>query len=276
MIGPTHSAAQPASASYRKNALPVALALALTALLCGCQPDLVVGKWECLQSEADNVGATSEPVAAPWSSGFENAFCDYGAPAGFCYAAERASYEIVSSPVRSGERAAAFSVVSDGEFDGMQARCVRQGELPDAAYYSAFFLIPMAPSAATNWNLMHFRSGDRGPMHGVWDVSLELQTDGSFQVYVFDHLRMLTRTTSGVPAVPIGSWFQLEVYFARATDSRGEFTVYQDGQLALALEGLVTDDARYGQWYVGNLAHSLTPAESTLYVDDVSVSLTRP
>lgn len=235
----------------------------------------MVGKWECLPSDVENVQATSEPVAAPWSSGFENSFCDYRAPAGFCYAAERASYEIVTSPVHSGERAAAFSVVSDGEFDGIQARCVRQGELPDAAYYSAFFLIPKAPSAATNWNLMHFRSGDRGPLHGLWDVSLELHADGSIQVYVFDHLRMLRRATSGVPAVPIGSWFQLEAYFKRSTENLGEFAVYQDGQLALALEGLVTDDSRYGQWYVGNLAHSLTPAESTLYVDDVSVSLTR-
>jgi hypothetical protein len=275
MIGPSHSAVQLAAAFGRKNARFVWLAFA-SLLLLGCEPDLVVGTWECRASDGDEgARSTTEPLAVPWSTSFENAFCDYSAPAGYCYAAERASYEIVTSPVHSGERAAAFGLISDGAFDGLQARCVRRGELPVAAYYSAFFFIPVAPTAANNWNLLHFRSGDAGPMHGIWDVSLERQADGTFQAYVFDHLRQLTRTTDGIPSVPIGAWFQLEVYLRRSANDTGQFALYQDGQLALSLEGLSTDDASYGQWYVGNLAVSLTPAESVLYVDDVSVSLVR-
>jgi hypothetical protein len=274
MTGPSHAAVQLA-ATFRRKAARCIVPL-LCALLLGCEPDLVVGKWECRASVGDDgVEMATEPAAVPWSTSFENAFCDYSAPAGFCYAAERASYQVVTSPVHSGKRAAAFSLSADGAFDGYQTRCVRQGELPKAAYYSAFFLIPEAPSAASNWNLMHFRSGDGGPAHGLWDVSLERQADGTFQVYLFDFLRSLTRATTDVPAVPIGSWFELELYLERAADGTGEVALYQDGQLALALDGLVTDDATYGQWYVGNLAASLTPAESVLYVDDVSIRLTR-
>jgi len=107
--------------------------------------------------------------------------------------------------------------------------------------------------------------------HGLWDVSLARRADGSFHVYAYDFLRTQTRDeTSGVP-VPIGGWFQLEVYLKRATDATGQFDVYQDGELVLSVKGLETDDSDFGQWYVGNLADSLTPAESTLYVDDVSI-----
>jgi hypothetical protein len=274
MIAPSHSAVQHASAIRRKKI--GLLAACLSWQLLGCEPELIVGRWECRASDGDErVPRTTEPVVTPWSTGFENAFCDYGAPAGYCYAIEPATYDIVTSPVHSGSRAAAFRLSSNGALGQMQTRCVRQGELPVAAYYSAFFFIPAAPSAASNWNLMHFRSGDGGPTHGIWDVSLQRQPDGSFEVYAFDFLRRLTRTASGVPPVPIGVWFQLEVYLRRAADDTGEFAVYQDGQLALALDGLSTDDASYGQWYTGNLAASLTPAESVLYVDDVSVSLVR-
>jgi hypothetical protein len=213
-----------------------------------------------------------DPVAVPWSTGFEDGICGYRNAGGFCYAKEDASYEIVSTPVHSGESAAAFSV-ANGTFDGMQARCVRQGTLPNVAYYSAFFFIPSAPTAANNWNLIHFRGGERpsARLHGLWDVSLARQPDGTYQVYVFDFLRTMTRSATNVPPVPIGSWFQLEVYLKRATGPTGAFEVRQDGRLAVSLSGLSTDDTTFGQWYVGNLANSLTPPESVVYVDDVSI-----
>lgn len=36
-----------------------------------------------------------------------------------------------------------------------------------------------------------------------------------------------------------------------------------------------TDDSTWGQWYVGNLASDLEPVDSTLFVDDLTVSATR-
>lgn len=251
------------------------LALACVSLLLGCDPNLVVGTWSCDASGGDASAATAGPVSLPWSTGFENAFCDYRAVGGFCYADPPAAFETVTSPTHSGKYAAAFSVVADGTFNGYQARCVRQGELPTAAYYSAFFFIPAAPTAATNWNLIHFRGGNSAVQHGLWDVSLARHADGSFHVFVFDFLRMMTRDATNGLAVPIGTWFQLEVYWKRATDATGEFAVYQDGELALSLKRLATDDSDFGQWYVGNLGASLTPVESTLYVDDVSIRSAR-
>jgi hypothetical protein len=36
--------------------------------------------------------------------------------------------------------------------------------------------------------------------------------------------------------------------------------------------GIVTDAFDYHHWYVGNLASSLTPPDSTIYVDDVTIA----
>ena len=35
----------------------------------------------------------------------------------------------------------------------------------------------------------------------------------------------------------------------------------------------MTDDSRWGQWFVGNYATALSPPSSTVYVDDVTIDL---
>src|ERR1700755_2466439 len=121
--------------------LSSAWASALLTLLTACAPDLVVGTWSC---EADDAGASTdvtEPVNVPWATGFESEFCDYVRPAGLCYAAPLAEYSVLTSPVHAGAYAPAFHVRGDGG-DGYQTRCVRQGVLPTAAFYGAWYFIP--------------------------------------------------------------------------------------------------------------------------------------
>lgn len=285
--------------NFRVALSACALLLCASLFPLACEPKLVVGKWSDDSDQGGSAGAGGagdagdvpvdchaggdssgngsmqrivDPVGVPWSTGFENGFCDYIAATGYCYGNARASFEIVSSPVHSGNSSAAFNIVVDDAFDGLQARCVRQGQLPESAYYSAFFFIPSAPTAANNWNLIHFQGGGlTGALHGLWDVSISIDAQGELHLYVFDFLRMMTRAATNVPAVPVGAWFQIEVYLKRAADATGEFALYQDGEVGLQLSNLITDDSSYGQWYVGNLAIALTPADSTLYVDDVSI-----
>jgi len=247
----------------------------------GCEPTLKVGKWDC-SSSASNGGAgapngpdATTPVAIPWTTGFEDGFCGYLNAGGFCYSNDQATYALVTSPVHSGSSAASFSVA--GTPEQRQARCVRHGALPSAAYYTAWYYVPAESSGTKDWNLFHFQGGS-GPdtsLDDLWDVSLAGQSDGSFQLYAYDFLRMMTRATSNVPSVPIRSWFKVEVYLKRAADNTGEFRLYQDDQLALELTNLVTDNTQYGQWYVGNLALSTPAPEATLFVDDVSIQASR-
>lgn len=252
----------------RSHVARALLALALAA----CSPELTVGAWTCPTAETT---ADTDPIAVPWSTGFEEQFCDYTQLAGFCYAEDNASYTTVTSPVHSGRFAAAFSVVA-GDTNGHQTRCVRQGVLPTAAYYGAWYFIPQSATNTALWNLVHFQGGDPGSAaHGLWDISLVNGANGDLELVVYDFLNGVTRRPTRAVPVPIGAWFHVELYLERAADATGEVSLYQDDQLLLDVKNVRTDDSSWGQWYVGNLATGLSPRDSRLYVDDVSIRSTR-
>jgi hypothetical protein len=241
-----------------------------------CQPNLSVGEWTCVQSgDASTAPNTDDPLTLPWSTGFEDEFCDYARPEGYCYAEDLASYTIVTSPVHSGRSAAAFKVTA-GNSNGHQTRCVRQGVLPSAAYYGAWYFIPARATNSALWNLWHFQGGS-GPslQHGLWDVSLANGPSGDLELVVFDFLNGVTRRAANRTPIPIGAWFHIEFYFERSDSATGKVALYQDGEELLEVANVITDDSNWGQWYVGNLATALTPRDSTLYVDDVTIRSTR-
>jgi hypothetical protein len=270
-------AARPLEGSLRARVATRTLGALLVAASCalfGCEPKLIVGQRTCTDSDASaSIPAQTDPIAVPWSTSVENGFCDYTQLAGFCFADTAASYEIVTSPVHSGEFAAAFSVTT-ADPTGYQTRCVRQGALPNAAYYGAWYYVPALATNSALWNLLHFQGGDTSAQHGLWDVSLSNAANGDLQLFVFDFLDGATLRPANLPPIPIASWFHIEFYLERAADATGKIALYQDGQLLLDASGLITDDSSWGQWYVGNVASGLNPPESTLYVDDVSIDTT--
>ena len=248
----------------------VRTALVFALLTCACEPELVVGTWTCPPPDPDQaIGNRDKVVDAPWATGFETGFCDYQRAGGFCYGDTDATFQIVNSPVHGGRHAAAFSVASDPSANGVQTRCVREGALPRRAAYGAWFYFPSLASNAGNWNLMHFQGGD--DLHSLWDVSLGSAADGSLYVYLFDFLNGSLRIPVTPPPVPIGSWMHLEFRLQRASDATGQVALYQDGVPVIELANLVTDDTEFAQWYVGNYADGLTPPDSTIYVDDVTI-----
>ncbi len=259
--------------------------MGLSALVClasACSSKLVIATWACPQSsDAGRTGSTpneaGDSIEVPWSTGFEDGSCDYSASGGFCFATGVSSFQIVTSPVRSGQYAAAFSVTT-GSDAGSQVRCVRQGTLPIQAYYGAWYYVP---SLSTNnngvWNLFHFQGPpSSSSKQGLWDISLINNDSGGLRLVVYQF--PITGVTGGTPdmsstpAIPIGKWFHIVMLLKRASDATGEVQVFQDDVSVLHLTGIITDDSEWAQWYVGNLATNLSPPESTLYVDDVSIT----
>jgi hypothetical protein len=242
-----------------------------------CDSQVVVGSWPCGTApdagpvSGDGGALASDPVPLPFTSGFERGLCDYTQAGGFCYTNADASYRIVRSPVHSGSAAMAFSVTADAQRDGLQSRCALEGTLPADATYGAWFYVPSLVTNADNWNLMHFEGDEPATEDGIWDVSLANTPNGGLAPYVFDFLRGVVRTPDPVIEIPIGAWFQLEFRVRRAPDATGTVSLRQDGTTVLELTGIATDDSTLGQWYVGNLANALTPADSTIYVDDVTI-----
>lgn len=273
MLAPAAERPQP-----RYRWLRAAAGAALACLSSGCEPELIVGAWTCPgpapAADGGTVGFFDKVVDVEWTTGFETDFCDYMRAGGFCYSSPAASYGVVDTPVHGGRSAAKFSVIGDVDVDGGQARCFREGALPRDARYGAWFQVPSPATNTGNWNLMHFQGGAPNDFHGLWDVSLGSNDDGSLYLYLFDFLGPGARRPADTTAlpVPIGTWFHVELRLQRAPDATGEAALYLDGALVLGFTDLPTDDSAYAQWYVGNLANDLSPADSTIYVDDVTIA----
>lgn len=233
----------------------------------------------CPGSGAD-AAPTPDPDASvgAWTTGFEDEFCDYASPTGFCYTAGPGSYSLVTSPVHSGKYAAAFTAqaVGDASVGPGQARCVEQGVFPSAAYYGAWYYVPAEAVNNGTYNLLHFQGAVPDGGRSLWDVSLaNTGSGGPLHIILYDFLNGMAPNANAVPPIPIGQWFHIEVYFKRAKDATGTLALLQDGTMAVNLTGLVTDPTDWGQWYVGIWADSLTPPASTIYVDDVSVAFSQ-
>jgi hypothetical protein len=252
------------------------LALIATLGLGACKSTMVVGEWKCPESgtEAGSPPSQTDPILVPWTTGFENRFCDYAQPSGFCYGTGTASYRVVTSPVHSGQFAAEFTVGPGIDAGSVgQVRCVRQGVFPAEAYYGAWYYIAEAATNTGVWNLFHFQGGDPAspPQHGLWDVSLVNGPTGSLNVRVYD---FFNNAVADAPPAPIAKWFHIVFYWKRAKDKTGEVALYQDETRVVDFTNLITDDSDWGQWYVGNYATALAPPESTVYVDDVTIRAT--
>jgi hypothetical protein len=244
--------------------------MALAVVASGCDHEILVGA--DLPPDASPEAGVGV-LAVPWSTGFENGLAGWE----LCYATGGGTNPtIVTSPVHSGQHAAAFTLTT-GVWPEDSTRCVRQGVLPKSAYYGAWYYVPALATNRGNWNLLHFRGGNApdASTHGLWDVSLVNDPNGGLDPSVRDFLRM-QRVLDAGPAIPIGQWFHLEIHLRRANDGTGQFTLYRDGQVVLDLNGLTTDDTQFGGWHVGNLATALSPTMSTVYVDDVTIDPRSP
>jgi hypothetical protein len=250
--------------------------LALTA----CAPSAVIGTRYCEASPGPEAGFAPDPtvpISLSWSTGFEDGFCSYAPPSGYCYTAQAGTYSVVTSPVHSGRYAAAFLVQSDAAGSSQsQARCIVQGALPTTAYYGAWYYVPAHAQVNDGglWNLFHFTAGlpEAGLPRPIWDVQLITPDDAGMRTQLYGFPPTGGTPEAGVvPPIPVAQWFHIEVYYKHTNDNSGELLLFQDGVLAARLDGLNADDSVVGQWFVGNLAAGLQPAASTIYVDDVTI-----
>ncbi len=267
---------------WKKLALRCWPLLTLPCLAAACEPKMVVGALECSPEDGGAGGAPDGRVLndgalrAPWSTSFDDGFCGYHDGTGFCYSDPKSSYRLVTAPVRTGAFAAAFEIHTDVVSDSHQARCVREGALPEEAYYGAWYYIPSGFSRPDNWNLLHFQGGEPGTrLRGLWDVSLEDGPDGQPAAYVRDILHGRVYSQDEPVAMPTEQWVHLELYLKRSSEPTGEVVFYQDDVELIRITDIVTDNTPFGQWYVGNLAGALSPPDSTVYVDDVTIRLSR-
>ncbi len=153
----------------------------------------------------------------------------------------------------------------------------RQDTYPVDAYYSAWYYLPRTYQTTNDWIVMQIRApvvGDPTTISLLLDLDLRSLPGGELLLTVFDHRPAYLRSPTPDPAVlaPVGSWFQIEVFYRNAADDTGRFALWLDGQVAYDLH------RPFGQnpavyFTACSVGDDLSPTESALYVDDAAVSL---
>lgn len=180
------------------------------------------------------------------------------------------------------------------------------------AFYSAWYLVPKAPTTRSGWTLQRFQTlvptagagdgageggnagvaldadggaGGEGPLtdgpEGEWRsvISLGMRSlpDGALALYVFDHSREHLRLPIAVPPpiLPEGRWFHLEVLYEAAPEPEGRLAVWLDGRPVYTAVGRNLGDGSNVTFAVCNAGESGEEEPTEVFVDDVVVSRIR-
>jgi hypothetical protein len=155
----------------------------------------------------------------------------------------------------------------------------RQDDYPALAYYSAWFYLPRAYQTTADWSIIEFQvpdANDAGAIGLLLDIDLRSLPNGDLILSLYDHRSAYLRSPTPDPAipVPIGEWFQVEVLYHNVNDPSGELAVWMNGQLNYDVHRPISPNSTV-YWTVCSKTEGLSPAESTIYVDDAAISLTR-
>ena len=188
---------------------------------------------------------------------------------------------VSSEHAHQGNYSANLTVFAPADTTQGNASFAREGNLPIAAYYSAWYYLPRSVTVGVYWVIMKFRLrnvvDDPSSEGELFDVNLKSLNDGgmSLRLYVHQGFGGGDWPLDVVdPVVPVGDWFQLEAFYRVASDNSGRLTLWLDGKQILDKIG-PTGPTPWAAWDVASVADVLSPETATLYVDDCAISRTR-
>jgi hypothetical protein len=218
-----------------------------------------------------------------WVSTFETGtFAEWSGEPGGSANADPApnAIEVSSEHIHRGRLAAKLTI--SAPVNGVQANTLlrRRGDLPQSAYYSAWYYLPDNVRVGVFWTIFKLRrryvAADPTSEDELYDVNLETLPTGELALWVYDH-RVAGRIPLDVPepVVPIGRWFQVETYFRNAQDTTGRATLWFDGAQIVDVTGAPMGPTPWVEWDAVSVAVGLSPSLATLFVDDAAISRTR-
>ena len=100
--------------------------------------------------------------------------------------------------------------------------------------------------------------------------------DGTMSLYLYDSKARIAHGQT-IMDVPVGRWFSVEALYKSREDATGQVTIWQDGTLLWDITGVQTryPDSQQGlaEWSVNNFSNGVTPAPTTLFIDDAEIRL---
>lgn len=155
-----------------------------------------------------------------------------------------------------------------------QAVMFRTGDWLEG-YYSAWYYLDQNYDA-NFWVIMNFQ-GDRPWRDQTttdrFDVDLSRSPDDGRLHLELDEFGGSSQLSP--IAVPIGTWFQVEVFYRSTPDQDGRLVVWQDGELVFDTGQRPTAPSSIVGFGVGVAAWRVTPLPATLWIDDVEIRTAR-
>ncbi|HMI87863.1 MAG TPA: hypothetical protein VK550_27460 [Polyangiaceae bacterium] len=153
-------------------------------------------------------------------------------------------------------------------------------DLPDEAYYGAWFLLPQDYTVETYWTVLQFRSlepTDPDISGRATDLRLRRLPDGRFVAYVFQHNDgyLQAPLSDPPPLVQVGRWFHLEVFFRHATDTTGKIRVWLDGRLVYDLPDRKTGVGLRPWFGICSESDDADAVAFEVLADDITISRSR-
>jgi len=237
--------------------------------------------------QADILWKESHETAALGANGVVGSWDGTGQP----WSSGQSSYEVVASPVHSGQRAVKSTIDTSHGQAGVRwpMRDVPGPDtLPDAAYYSAWIYFPQVFDS--DWYmLMQWKTeSSYEGSDPVKSVNIQRVDDGTLHLALYDFVGndgTYNGKGAGMKAIsplvfPTGQWVHLESFYKWDQDSAGSIIVWQDGVEVLHQDGTRTQyPYNYGtlprQWSVNAYGDKLDPNPHSMFLDDAAISRSR-
>ncbi len=178
--------------------------------------------------------------------------------------------EASTDVARSGRYSLKMSI-SGAANETQAARILRWHDNPVEAYYSVWFNFPQVYRPAEWWNVLQFKSQSNTDNVPTWVLNVGNRPDGTMYFYLWDALTNTSYSPLHHVDLPISSWFQVKVFFRRATDNTGRITIWQGNDLLFDIDQVRTAIADNTHFGVGNYADDITPSDSVIYADDAVI-----
>ncbi len=240
---------------------PALGAVVATAIVAGCDPDVVVGH------DAVTAPAVAAESPVPWSAHHETGDVSEWTADGFGwrYVTEAASLVTGADLAHGGSLALVATVTrSDALEQAVVGRRVRLAE----GYYTAWFHLPA--TGATTGRVLLKLSGSE-PYEDLFDL-IATPRDAELAIRLYDHRAgAFVTELDAVPAVPAGEWFELEAFYRASPGEDGRLVVWQNGALILDTGPRQTAPDDQVTFIVGSVAQIDSSAPLVTYVDDAAI-----
>ncbi len=180
------------------------------------------------------------------------------------------SVEASTDVARSGSYSLKLSIAGASGVT-QAARILRWHDTPVAGYYSVWFDFPQVYHPAEWWNVLQFKSQSATDNVPTWVLNVGNRPDGSMYFYLWDGLTNTSYSPLHHVDLPLNSWFQVKVFFRRATDKTGRITVWQGSDLLFDVDQVQTAIADNTHFGVGNYTDDITPSDPVIYADDAVI-----